>query len=203
MYECTRRQQPGSPKPSPPPAVHRFSPRSALAPLPLTSGGPSTAPPALALNDSGGKISVLFWLQSLVSALRCELGIHDTRIQGQHLRRLLEGPIMDQLHRKIEELPGLRTATAAGTAIFADYATALIACADPDHTLAVHRVANHPALRADEKLSDAVACLQIRIRLRLPTGGGLPLLGRLRPLNCSGALHIHRPQQDATSASQI
>jgi hypothetical protein len=131
MFACTGRQPPGSPKSSPPSAVPRFSPRSSLAPLPLTSGGLSTAPPALALNDSGGKISVLFWLESLVSALRCESGIHDTRIQGQHLRRLIEGPILDQLHRKIEELPGLRAVTAAGTATFADYATALIVCVDP------------------------------------------------------------------------
>jgi hypothetical protein len=164
MFACTGRQPPGSPKSSPPSAVPRFSPRSSLAPLPLTSGGLSTAPPALALNDSGGKISVLFWLESLVSALRCESGIHDTRIQGQHLRRLIEGPILDQLHRKIEELPGLRAATEAGTATFADYATALIACADPDDTLAVHRVATHPALRADEKLSDAVACTELAFR---------------------------------------
>ena len=116
------------------------------------------------LNDSGGKISVLLWLESLESALRGELGIHDTRIQGQHLRRLLEGPILDQLLRKIEELPDLRAATAAGTATFADYATALIACADPDDTLAVHRAATHPARRAGEKLSDAVARAELAFR---------------------------------------
>ncbi len=33
-------------------------------------------------SDSGCKISVLFWPESLESALRGELGIHDTRIQG-------------------------------------------------------------------------------------------------------------------------
>jgi hypothetical protein len=62
-------------------------------------------------NDSGGKVSVLFWLEfeSLESALRGESGIHDTRIQGQHLLRL-EGPILDQLFCKIEELPDLRAA---------------------------------------------------------------------------------------------
>ena len=47
------------------------------------------------LNDSGGKVSVLFWLESLESALCGKLGINDTKIQGQHLRLLLEGPILE------------------------------------------------------------------------------------------------------------
>ncbi len=65
------------------------------------------------------------------------LGIHDTRIQRQHLCLLLEGSILDQLLRKIEELPDLRAATAAGMMTFADYShytTALIAYADPNDT---------------------------------------------------------------------
>ena len=116
------------------------------------------------LNDSGGKVSLLFWLESLESALRGELGIRDARIQGQHLRRLLEGPLLDQLLRKLEELPDLRTAAATGTATFADYATALIACADPDDTLAVHRAATQPARKAGEKLSDAAARAELAFR---------------------------------------
>ncbi len=47
------------------------------------------------LNDSGGKVSVVFWLESLESALCGKLGINDTKIQGQHLRLLLEGPILE------------------------------------------------------------------------------------------------------------
>ncbi len=95
------------------------------------------------------------------------MGIHDTRIQGQHLCRLLEGPILYQLLRKIEELSDLRAATAAGTVIFADYATGLITCTDPDDTLAVRRAATHPARRADEKLSDAaVAAARAELAFR-------------------------------------
>ena len=56
----------------------------------------------------------MFWLESLQSALRGELGIHEGKIQGQYLRRLVEGPILDQLLRKIEELPDLQAAAAAG-----------------------------------------------------------------------------------------
>ena len=67
-----------------------------------------------------GKVSVLFWLESLQSALRGELGIHEGRIQGQYLRQLVEGPILDQLLRKIEELPDLQAAAATGTATFKD-----------------------------------------------------------------------------------
>ncbi len=55
-----------------------------------------------------GKVSVLFWLESLQSALRVELGIHEGKLQGQYLRQLVEGPILDQLLRKIEELPDLQ-----------------------------------------------------------------------------------------------
>ncbi len=116
------------------------------------------------LNDSGGKVSLLFWLESLESALCGKLRIHDAWIQGQHLRRLLEGPILDQLLQKLEELPDLRTAAATGTATFADYATALITCADPDDTLAVHRSATQPARKAGEKLSDAVARAELAFR---------------------------------------
>ena len=46
-----------------------------------------------------GKVSVLFWLESLQSALRSELGIHEGRIQGQYLGQLVEGSILDQLLR--------------------------------------------------------------------------------------------------------
>ncbi len=41
---------------------------------------------------------------------------------------------------------------------------ALIACADPDDTLAVHRASAHPARRAGEKLSDAVARAELAFR---------------------------------------
>ena len=83
-----------------------------------------------------GKVSVLFWLESLQSALRGELGIHEGKIQGQYLRQLVEGPILDQLLRKIEDLPDLRAAAATGTATFedSDYhdAAALTVTGPPD-----------------------------------------------------------------------
>ena len=73
-----------------------------------------------------GKVSVLFWLESLQSVLRCKLGTHEGKVQGQYLRQLWTNS------RKIEDLPNLQAAAAQGTAIFEDYAAALIACADPD-----------------------------------------------------------------------
>jgi hypothetical protein len=94
----------------------------------------------------------------------CTANIHDTRIQGHHLRWLIQGPILDQLLRKIEELPDLQAAAAAGTATLAGYAMALIACADSEDTLAVHRAASQPARNAGEKLSDAVARAGLAIR---------------------------------------
>ena len=111
-----------------------------------------------------GKISVLFWLDSLQSALIGEAGIQDGKIQGQHLRQLVEGPVLDQLIRKIEELPELRTAIALGTVTFADYAAALISCADPDETLACHYAATHPRRLTGEKLSDAAARTELAFR---------------------------------------
>ena len=39
-----------------------------------------------------GKISVLFWLDHLLSALRGEYSIHDGKQQGLFLRQLIEGP---------------------------------------------------------------------------------------------------------------
>ena len=111
-----------------------------------------------------GKVSVLFWLESLQSALRGELGIHEGRIQGQYLRQLVEGPILDQLLRKIEELPDLQAAAATGTATFEDYAAALISCADPDEALACHYEASRPRRNAGEKLSDAVARAELAFR---------------------------------------
>ena len=111
-----------------------------------------------------GKVSVLFWLESLQSALRGELGILDGKLQGQYLRQLVEGPILDQLLRKIEELPDLQAAAANGTATFEDYAAALIACADPDDALACHYEANRPHRNAGEKLSDALAREELAFR---------------------------------------
>jgi hypothetical protein len=44
-----------------------------------------------------GKISVLFWLDNLLSALRGEYSIHDGKQQGLFLRQLVEGPVLNQL----------------------------------------------------------------------------------------------------------
>ena len=85
-----------------------------------------------------GKISVLFWLDNLLSALVCEYHIKDGKQQGLMPRQLVEGPFLTQLTRKIAELPALRCASDRGEATFADYAAALIACADPDDALACH-----------------------------------------------------------------
>ncbi len=103
-----------------------------------------------------GKISVLFWLDNLLSALRGEYSIHDGKQQGLFLRQLVEGPVLTQLTRKIAELPELRRAAEQGEATFDDYAAALIACSDPDDALACHYAATHPKRHAGEKLSDAV-----------------------------------------------
>ena len=103
-----------------------------------------------------GKISVLFWLDQLLSALRGEYNIKDGKQQGLFLRQLVEGPVLNQLTRKIEELPDLRRAADQGEATFDDYAAALIACSDPDDALACHYAATHPRRQPNEKLSDAV-----------------------------------------------
>jgi hypothetical protein len=55
-----------------------------------------------------GKISVLFWIDNLLSALRGEYSIHDGKQQGLILRQLVEGNVLQQLSRKIDELPDLR-----------------------------------------------------------------------------------------------
>ena len=91
-----------------------------------------------------GKISVLFWLDRLLSALHGEYSIHDGKQQGLLLRQLVEGPVLNQLTCKIEELPDLRRAAEQGEATFDDYAAALIACSDPDDALACHYADTHP-----------------------------------------------------------
>ena len=103
-----------------------------------------------------GKISILFWLDNLLSALVGEYHITDGRQQGLLLRQLVEGPVLTQLTRKIAELPALRCAADRGEATFADYAAALIACADPDDALACHYAATHPKRHPGERLSAAV-----------------------------------------------
>ena len=72
------------------------------------------------------------------------------------LRQLVEGPVLTQLTRKIAELPALRCTADRGEATFADYAAALIACADPDDALACHYAATHPKRHPGERLSAAV-----------------------------------------------
>ncbi len=73
-------------------AAPRFSQRSSPAPLPPAFNG---------LRDSGGKVSVLFWLES-----RCASTTPGFRDLLRLLEgRLLEGPIFDQILCKIEELP--------------------------------------------------------------------------------------------------
>ena len=89
-----------------------------------------------------GKISVLFWLDNLLSALRGEYNIHDGTQQGLCLRQLVSDEILHKLSRKIDELPDLRRAAAQGEATFDDYAAALIACSDPDDALACHYAAS-------------------------------------------------------------
>ena len=111
-----------------------------------------------------GKISVLFWLDHLLSALRGEYSIHDGKQQGLFLRQLVEGPVLNQLTCKIEELPDLRRAAEQGEATFDDYAAALIACSDPDDALACHYAATHPRRHPSEKLSDAVARADLAFR---------------------------------------
>ena len=110
------------------------------------------------------KISVQNWLTSLLSALRGEYSIHDGRQQGLFLRQLVEGPILNQLTRKIEELPELRRAADQGEATFDEYAAALIACSDPDDALACHYAASHPRRNPGEKLSDAVSRADLAFR---------------------------------------
>ena len=60
-----------------------------------------------------GKISVLFWLDNLLSALRGEYNIHDGTQQGLCLRQLVSDEILHKLSCKIDELPDLRRAAAA------------------------------------------------------------------------------------------
>ena len=84
--------------------------------------------------------------------------------QGLFLRQLVEGPVLNQLTCKIEELPDLCRAAEQGEATFDDYAAALIACSDPDDALACHYAATHPRRQPSEKLSDAVACADLAFR---------------------------------------
>ena len=72
------------------------------------------------------------------------------------LRQLVEGPVFTQLTSKIAKFPALRCAADRGEATFADYAAALIACADPDDALACHYAATHPKRHPGERLSAAV-----------------------------------------------
>ena len=85
------------------------------------------------------RLSILFWLDNLLSAHVGEYHIKDGKQQGLMLRQLVE---VTQLTRKIAELPALRCAANRGEATSADYAAALImiACADPDDALACHSV---------------------------------------------------------------
>jgi hypothetical protein len=111
-----------------------------------------------------GKISVLFWLDNLLSALRGEYNIHDGTQQGLCLRQLVSDEILHKLSRKIDELPDLRRAAAQGEATFDDYAAALIACSDPDDALACHYAASHPQRQPGERLGNAAARADLAFR---------------------------------------
>ena len=117
-----------------------------------------------------GKISVLFWLDNLLSALRGEYNIHDGTQQGLCLRQLVSDDILHKLSRKIDELPDLRRhgvpVAAQGEATFDNYAAALISCqcSDPDDALACHYAASHPRRQPGERLGHSVARADLAFR---------------------------------------
>ena len=68
------------------------------------------------------KVSVTFWLKALQSDLQ-GFDIRDGKAQGRCFRQLVDGPIRNNLVRKISELTKLGTAVERGAA--------LISCAEP------------------------------------------------------------------------
>jgi hypothetical protein len=71
--------------------LHSPSPRGDGA-AEIVRSPPRSRRASIAGERSPGKISVLFWLDNLLSALRGEYSIHDGKQQGLFLRQLIEGP---------------------------------------------------------------------------------------------------------------
>ena len=124
------------------------------------------------------RVSPQLWLETILAELK-GAGVLDGILQGQYMRQLLDSPLRDQLVRKIEELPDVKAAVEAGTATLeSHYAAALIACADPGDALACHYEACRPRRRAGEKLSDAVARVEMAFRAAAAHGCSPTAAGR-------------------------
>ena len=106
------------------PASPRFSPLKSQAPSAPTSDGHLTAPPA-PVSPNSVKFQSCFSSNPFSPSRVGTVALRgDTTAErpnpGQYLRQLVAGPILDQLLRKIEELPDLQSAAATGTATFED-----------------------------------------------------------------------------------
>ena len=89
----------------------RSSPLKSRAPSAPTSDGHSTAPPAT-VSPNPVKIQSCFGSNPF-SRVGTRIGHPRRPNPGQYLRQLVDGPILDQLLRKIEELPDLQSAAAS------------------------------------------------------------------------------------------